>query len=135
MSCGLLCVDPARIDHAWPLAAEFIRAAMQKTDISDFARVEEDVRAGKALLWLVYDEAGIKAAVVTQIARANGHKFCTIVACGGIDSKEWLPLIHGIEVYARQEDCKAMRIFGRCGWSRVLPDYKIVGHITERTLT
>jgi hypothetical protein len=40
-----------------------------------------------------------------------------------------------IENYARAEGCEAMRIFGRPGWSRVLPDYKIIGHITERKLT
>jgi hypothetical protein len=30
--------------------------------------------------------------------------------------KRWLPLIDGIETYARAEGCTRVRIFGRKGW-------------------
>src|SRR5262245_59623085 len=132
--CNLVCINPDVIMHAWPLVDDFIESAMHKTNLSDFSSVERDVLGGKALLWMAWAGKDIKAAAVTQISKANGHKYCTIIACGGNGREDWLELIHGLEDYAQREGCAAMRIFGRCGWSRVLPDYKIVGHITERTL-
>jgi len=133
-SCQLHCINPRDVDLIWPLTANFIEAAMSKTNLSDFAIVADDVLAGRALLWVAAKDRNIQAAAVTQVTKANGHKYCTIVACGGIDRKEWLPLLDEIEDYARNENCVAMRFFGRNGWSRLLPDYKIIGHITERRL-
>src|SRR5262245_13579310 len=135
MNCRLIRVDPEHARDAWPLVADLVASAMHKANISDLAALEQDVFAGRALLWAVVNDKDIKAAVVTQVAKANGHKYCTIIACGGKDRKDWLPLIAGIEHYAREMGCVAMRIFGRCGWSKVLPDYKIVGHITEKAFT
>jgi hypothetical protein len=87
----------------------------------------------------------IKAAAVTQLSAVNGVRFCTIVACGaspskpggrrrGRDRDEWLPLLAGLERYAKAEDCKAMRIFGRRGWERLLPDYKAARVLLEKEL-
>jgi hypothetical protein len=134
MTCRLVCIDPARIGEAWPLVSELIANAMHKTNLSDFSVVKQDVLAGRALLWMAVNSKQAVAAAVTQIAVANGHKYCTIVACGGKDRTQWLRLIRGLEDYAQREGCEAMRIFGRSGWVRLLPDYRIVGHITERRL-
>ena len=90
--------------------------------------------------------AVIKAAAVTQLSELNGARFCSIVACGaspskpaarrrGRDRDEWLPLLAGLEHYARAESCKAMRIFGRRGWERLLPDYKAARVLLEKELT
>jgi hypothetical protein len=135
MTCRLHCVDPQSVDLIWPLVGKLIWSAMKRTSISDFDMLVADVLTGRALLWIATNDADVKAAAVTQISKANGRKHCTIIACGGVDHRDWLPLIEQIEDYARRENCAAMRLFGRNGWSRLMPDYKIVGHITERTLT
>jgi hypothetical protein len=62
------------------------------------------------------------------------RKVCVIIACGGIDMPRWLPLIEGIEKYARAEGCAAVRIVGRKGWARVLPDYRVHRVVLERKL-
>jgi hypothetical protein len=133
MPCRLHCITQD-VDLIWPMAAKLIEAAMTKTNLSDFAIVADDVRAGHALLWIATNEKDLQAAAVTQVTKANGHKYCTIIACGGVDHKEWISLLDEVEDYARQMDCAAIRFFGRNGWSRLLPDYKIIGHITERKL-
>jgi hypothetical protein len=132
MTCLLHCINPRNIDLVWPLTEHLIKAAMSHSNISDFDIVADDVLHGRALLWVATNGNTIVAAAVTQVTKANGHKYCTIVACAGIDCKEWLPLLDEVEQYAQREDCVAMRFFGRNGWSRLLPDYKIIGHITER---
>src|SRR6516165_9750628 len=98
--CQLICVDPAQAHEFWPHVASLIKAAMERGRLSSYADVERSVRNGSALLWLAW----------------NGETFCTIVACGGHDRSQWLPLIARLEAYGRREGCAAMRIYGRRGW-------------------
>jgi len=157
-SAELICIDPAQVHQFWPYVAPFIAAAMRRGRISDFAGVAGAVHAGRSLVWIALtredgrerpdgtredgrerpdrNRARIKAAAVTELGNANGERFCTIVACGatGHDRAEWLPLLAGLEDYARAERCTAMRIWGRRGWERLLPDYKPTRVILEKEL-
>lgn len=47
---------------------------------------------------------------------------------------DWLPLLDGIEAYARGAGCSAVRIMGRKGWARVLASYKAKRIILEKDL-
>jgi len=132
--CRLVCVDPARVHELWPRVTHLIRRALERGGFTDFAEVERDVRAGAALLWLVWDGQAIVAAVVTELRSANRSKFCTIVACGGAQRERWLPLIGELEAFARAEGCAAMKIFGRRGWARALPRYRIKSVVLEKAL-
>jgi hypothetical protein len=107
---------------------------MERGGFTDFADVERDVRGGASLLWLVWDGQAICAAVVTELRRANGKNFCTIVACAGAQRERWLPLIGELEAYARAEGCQAMKIIGRRGWTRALPGYRIKSVVLEKEI-
>jgi hypothetical protein len=111
-----------------------IKAAMEKGRLSSYADVEHSVRNGTALLWLAWNGETIKAAAVTELTSANGEKFCTIVACGGHDRSQWLPLIAGLEAYGSREGCAAMRIYGRRGWRKLLPEYRTTRVLLEKPL-
>jgi hypothetical protein len=132
--CRLICIDPARISEFWPHVSPLIRAAMERGAITDFGEVSDAVLAGSALVWIAWSGATIEAAAVTQLNTVGGARFCTIVACGGRRRDEWLPLLAGLERYAKAESCKAMRIFGRRGWERLLPDYKSARILLEKKL-
>ena len=93
-----------------------------------------DLHSGLALLWLAWDGERIEAAAVTQLDVANGQKFCTIVACGGRGLKDWRSLISALERFARDEGCVSVRINGRRGWARVLPDYRLHSIVLEKEL-
>jgi len=135
VNCKIACADAGHVTQVWPIAAELIKSATDHDDLADFSVLECDVLEGRALLWLVADDdLKVQAAVVTQVAGINGARYCTIVACGGQHSEEWLPLIDAIETYAKLEACAAMRIYGCRGWLRLLPDYKQIGFILERAL-
>lgn len=99
-----------------------------------FGSVEADVLAGRALLWLVWNEPDIEGAAVTQVTKTESSKVCTIVACGGGGMRDWVHLIGKLEDYARQQGCNCVRIAGRKGWQRVLKDYATAKVILERRL-
>jgi hypothetical protein len=128
MSVDLLCVNPTDIAKTWPLARDLIRAAIERTDLSDFADIEKDVLAGDQLLWLAISDR-VEAAATTHLSRG----VCTLTACSGHQMERWLPLFATIEKYAKAEGCK-MRIYGRPGWERVLDGYRREYVILEKVL-
>jgi hypothetical protein len=152
----LLCVPPDQVAQAWPHIRELIRAAIQRGGLSSFRPVEANVLAGDALLWLAWDGARIQAAAVTELHATEWRKVCVIVACGAssgrlrpsiaredgrqpplrraMDMRTWLPLLAGIETYARAAGCACVRIMGRKGWVRALPTYRTTRIVLEKEL-
>ena len=131
---NLVCVDPRDVQRVWAFVSGMIHTAIRRGDISAFKPVEQAVYNGDMLLWLAIDDKTIKAAAVSEISLTENHKICTLVACGGKDMDDWLPLLEGIEHYARIEQCNSMRIIGRIGWERKLPQYRPHRIVLERKL-
>ena len=129
MSVDLCCVDPKDVGQIWEYAGPMIRAAIERTNLSDFADIEKDVLAGNQLLWLAVSDH-IEAAATTHLSR----NVCTLTACSGHQRERWLPLFARIEKYAKDEGCSAMRIYGRKGWERVLDGYRAEYVILEKSL-
>jgi hypothetical protein len=129
MSVDLLCVNPADIQKTWPIARDLIRAAIERTELSDFADIEKDVLAGGQLLWLAISDH-VEAAATTHLSRG----VCTLTACSGHQRERWLPLFARIEKYAKDEGCSTIRIYGRKGWERVLDGYRVEHVILEKAL-
>ena len=125
----LICVDPARVGEFWPHARDLIRAAIERTKLSEFADIETDVLSGDQLLWLAWSDR-IEAAATTHLSR----DVCTLTACSGYDRDRWLPLFEKIEIYAKAEGAITMRIYGRKGWLRVLNGYRVEHVILEKSL-
>jgi hypothetical protein len=123
----LICVDPDRIFDFWPYARPLIKAALERTRLSNIEDIETEVLDGRQLLWLAWSDR-IEAAATTQLAAG----VCTLTACSGQQRERWLPLFARIEKYAKDEGCKAMRIYGRKGWERVLDGYHVEHVILEK---
>lgn len=130
-----VCVPPSEVEYIWGCVYPWIKRAMERGDLGTFDAVEDDVINGRALLWLVWNDPDIDGCAVTQLGRTEKSKVCTIVACGGEDARHWVSLIRKIEEYAKAEGCDAVRILGRKGWLRLLPDYNAPKVVLEKRLT
>lgn len=131
----LICVPPDMVTQIWTHVSGLVYVALKKGGISAFAPIEAAVLSGEMLLWVATEDAqSIKAAAVTCIEQTEWRRVCCIVACGGRGMDNWLPLIGGLEDYAKGEDCRAMRIIGREGWQKALPDYQRKRVILEKAL-
>lgn len=127
------CVDPTQIEEFWPFARPLIERAVKRTNLSRWVEQERAILRGDQLLWLANDGEKIEAAATTHLTKGeDGRPVCTITACGGENMEHWLPLIAGIEKYARNEGCSCVRIFGRKGWCRVLNEYHVEHVVLER---
>ena len=130
----LSCVDPVQIEEFWPFARPLIEKAIKRTNLSRWCDAEHAILRGDELLWLAHEGEKIEAAATTHLTKGDGGPVCIITACGGENMEQWLPLIAGIEKYARAEGCSCVRIFGRKGWLRVLDDYHVEHVVLERSL-
>jgi hypothetical protein len=86
-------------------------------------------------LWFAWNGNAIEAAATTVLINSDIGKVCIITACGGSGMKRWLPLLDGIEAYARDEGCTRVRIYGRKGWLRVLDGYREKHVIMDKEIT
>lgn len=100
----------------------------------DFSEVERSVLNGPDLLWIAWDGDKIIAAAITSLGMINDEKICTIVACGGHGWSRFGHLIEGLENFAIDERCAAVRINGRVGWSRVLTGYDVQSVVLRKEL-
>lgn len=134
MTVDLVCVPPADIAGAWPLASSLIRAAIERTKLSEFADIEKQVLAGDQLLWLAISDH-VEAAATTHLIKTSGKPVLVVTACAGTQRERWLSLRHKIEKYAKDEGASRVRTYGRKGWERALPDYHVAYVIMEKELT
>jgi hypothetical protein len=88
------------IDEAWTLEA-----------------VEQEIRAGRAILWPMERSA----AVTTVQVVPKGRELLVWLAGGDLD--ELLHFLPVADIYGREQGCKTVRIEGRPGWERVLTGY------------
>jgi hypothetical protein len=68
----LICVDPERIFDFWPHARPIIKAAIDRTELSSFDDLEQQVLDGDQLLWLAWSDH-IEAAATTHLSRQRLH--------------------------------------------------------------
>lgn len=129
----LVCIPPSEVHQVWPRARELIRAAIEKTDLSEFEDIENGVLSGDQLLWFAVSDH-IEAAATTHLIKARGAPVLVITACSGRDLERWNMLLAGIEKYARDENASCIRIYGRKGWERVLTDFRVAHVIMEKAL-
>lgn len=130
----LVPVDPSLVAGVWPHARHLVKRAMDRTKLGNFADIEREVLGGLQMLWLAWNGTAIEAAAVTRLVDINHERICIIVACGGNNRARWLPLIAGIEQFARDEGCAAVRIIGRKGWQRILSEYRADYVVMDRKL-
>jgi hypothetical protein len=129
----LCCVDPKDVHSIWPQARGLIRAAIEATDLSDFADIESQVLSGDQLLWLAISDH-IEAAATTHLIKTRGKPVLVVTAVSGALRERWLPLRYQIENYAKAEGCSCVRLYGRKGWERALKDYRVEYVIMEKEL-
>ena len=126
---------PTDMAHAiWPLVDTFILNAVHR-GVGSHSVIRDMVLGGRAMLWMAQDGKVIHAVAVSLLVFDQTHKVCEIVACGGKGMREWLPLLKGMERYAKGEGCTSMRLIGRKGWQRMLKDYSPRHVILEKALT
>jgi hypothetical protein len=110
------------IETVWPQIEEYMDGAARYT----YGRFNvEDIKVGlftkPQQLWIAFDEDNfIKGAVVTQVLTYPRMNALVMHFTGGIDLKEWKPMmLEIIQRFAKENGCDVIESYGREGWGKV----------------
>lgn len=117
----------ADFEAEWARCREHLSGAL--AGLWTLAAVEQEIRAGRAVLWPME-----KSAVVTQIHEHPSGRVLRIWLAGG-DLSELLHFLPAADEYARERGCMQVEIEGRPGWERVLHGYRKQRVILVKELT
>lgn len=117
------------LDEWWPVVLPY---AQKMTEVfpTDWpiSAIRNDAAAGKLLLWLIWDHETKQAfgVVGVQVLRkGNGDLIAEIAMIGAEDHRRWLHLLPDLEADAKARGCVAIKVRGREGWARLLPEYRM----------
>jgi hypothetical protein len=130
----LIAVPPWQVEEVWPYAQRHVEAAVERAGLADVAVVLDSLFARRSLLWLAIDNTAVFGAGITELIDERAGRVCVIVAWGSDDQVRCAPLLETIEKFARDEDCIAVRLYGRPGWRRRLSEYRLKAVVMERPL-
>lgn len=130
----LICIPPTIVHYLWPKVAPMMHAAVKRTNLCHTDDLDNDILRGDGLLWVATEGNEIHAAATVSLQKMNDGMVCVITACAGDGIDNWLELIGPIEEWAKVEGASSVRIYGRRGWKRVLPDYQETNIVIEKAL-
>lgn len=131
---SLAYVPIADIEEWWPRIEPILRRATDRTE-SDLttAELHARARAGNVILWVAIDDGLIVAAMATTEIVVRGERTAFILAMSGTGEGKWIePLLADLERIALASGIKRIRLCGRKGWARALPDYRITSIVLEK---
>lgn len=136
MPAVLRYVPQEDIEYWWPLLAPLLRRAVERVE-SDLSieEIQERACAGTLRLWLAENDGRVCMAAASGEIRIGTETVTHIFALGGDDMDEWLgPCLTEFERLARLNGITRVRLNGRPGWSRVMPEYRVASVILEKRI-
>ena len=109
------------VKQVWPDVKEYMQGAADYTygryDVED---ILDSVTDYDFTLWIAFNEAGIKGAVVTSFIDYPRKRMLCMQFCGGVDLEQWqAPMLELLQRWAKDNDCDGIESTGRVGWSKV----------------
>lgn len=129
----LVQIPADEVDGVWNLAEPILSAVIRRGGDIQNEAMKQSLISKARQLWFVWSDH-LHGLVVTEIAETPRGKIANIVALGGTDLKSWIHLSEHLEIWARNEGCRAMEIIGRKGWARALPDYDVTQYVLTKRL-
>ena len=110
------------IEDIWHKVKPLLNKVLQKMDfyytIND---VKEMLLKEEAQLWTSYEETQLDSVCITRILIHPKYKYLEIITMAG--SKQSFECLKSIEKWAKDIGCKKIKLEGRIGWKKLLPDY------------
>ena len=112
-------ITPERVPFVWVEAAASLRRACERTGERTTHDVLLALVTGNAQLWRVHDDAWC----VTEIVNYPRKKVANVTLVGGRNAKRWCrELADTCIQWAKHYQADEIRIVGRRGWLRWLPE-------------
>lgn len=126
-------VNSKNVEKVWLSVAPLIRQGLAEGE--ELETIRSRINARTCQLWAAYEGEQIIASCVTELPTIAGRKVCNIISIGGTGMEKWLPNLSIIELWAKSQQCTAMRFPEiRPGWQRVLKEYTMTKITMEKKI-
>jgi hypothetical protein len=119
----LVAIPRDEVDEIWPLAEGFIESGCSYGEVP-LEVLRDQCEDGVSQLWLGWSDH-CEAAAVTRILETPDGPVCLYESMGAENLRRAETISTGVEQWAKTQGCIAVRIYGRPGWSRIMPDYTL----------
>lgn len=127
-------IQKDELEIFWYDALALLRPALEMNGDFTATSIKRALDKGDLQLWCHFGGEAMNMAVVTELADFALRRVCLILLIGGNDMDEWLHHLATIEAWAKDKGAQVGRLYGREGWAKVLPDYRLRGVILEKEL-
>lgn len=114
-------VPPQMISQIWPSVEGYLAKASEYTngryEVQDILDTITDYGY---YLWVAFDDAVIKGAVVTNIVAYPRRKVLCMQFCGGVELAQWKdPMLQILQSFAFDAGCDGIEATARPGWAKI----------------
>jgi len=137
LSSGSILEPVENIKDAWHEAKPYIQRVLGKMgDPTPIESIYADLLTYDRQLWMVHDEEGLQAVILTIIDDYRGQKIGLLTHAAGRGFQDWTETVDPIAGYFNAAGCNRFQIIGRKGWKKFIEDkgFKETDTIFERTL-
>lgn len=129
-------VHATQLPLAWPYIEPHLKR-FEKQGEASAERIRYLAEQREAQVWTFDDGGKVHGVLVTQVQdTTNGRRLLIWVAVGSSPDlrDEISEALSVLEPWGREIGCNRVRIVGRKGWSKVMPDFREVGRVLEKRL-
>lgn len=107
----------ARVEHFMEMAADATNGRYTTLDILDaLLNMNHD-------LWVVFDEEGIKGALVTAVKQYPNKRYLELAFIGGENGHSWKDqMLDIMRRWAHDNSCDGIESCARLGWAKIFKD-------------
>lgn len=127
-------IQKDELDIFWYEALDLLRPALDMNGDHTATSLKRALDKGDLQLWCHFGGEAMNMAVITEIADYPKRRICLILLIGGTEMSNWLQYLAIIEAWAKDKGAQIIRLEGRDGWERVLPEYHRTAITLERGL-
>lgn len=133
---ALRIIDPNELPGFWEnLLPLFEEACSWSGGESTPESVVKEMFDGNFQLWaFMHGDKPVSILVICISRFGSGKRKLEIVLASGSGLKDWLKFEHHMIAFARSMGCSELRMIGREGLQRMLPDWKRTAIVLERSV-
>ena len=134
----LILIPERLVAETWSVAVPFLERAAAASGMLNVDDWRAACVTADKQLWLAWSEDELRCygAGVSYLTQTPGGKVCVIDGFSAVDGHRlWKRSLPVLEAWAISQGCTRVRVYGRVGWGRHLPQYACKGVVLERWLS
>ena len=116
-------IAPPLVEKMFPQCAGWLERAVARCKDEDIGDVRDECAEGDAELWVAYIGKELSGVFVTQLQQSKFRRVLELRYLAGMPFRHWIETQPTLMAWAKQRGCDVIRIRGRRGWLRLLPEH------------